>query len=355
MFRRRPGSRRLDPLLARTWAYDKLSIKEFLNRHGKNPPRWRTWPSCACWPTRAGLRILRLLMAGPATLTQLARTLQQSPAWVRHHLLALEAAGLVELAEVRTTGKVTEKFYRARSSVFLLHQLVLPRRQKTPGALLRQRRARPPDPRCPPAKAPEMLMSLSVGSLDGLIQLRQGLCHLSASHLLDESGEYNVPFIRHLFPDREVKVVTLAQRTQGWMLAPGNPKGVRGIEDLARADVRFVNRNPGSGTRLWIDRQLHRLGLDPDQSMVIERRLRHPCRGRRPHPRRGRPISPWACSQRRSSSGLDFIPLFEERYDLGISCVSRRKPASPSWIIIQTQEFRVHSVLPDRLQHRSYR
>ena len=66
------------------------------------------------------LQILRLLMASPATLTQLARTLGQSPAWVRHHILALESANLIELAEVRVTGKVIEKFYRAKAGAFLL-------------------------------------------------------------------------------------------------------------------------------------------------------------------------------------------------------------------------------------------
>ena len=73
------------------------------------------------------------------------------------------------------------------------------------------------------------LLSLPVGSLDGLVNLRQGLCQISGSHLLDESGEYNTPFVRHLFPDRAVEIITLAHRTQGLMLASGNPKGVKKI------------------------------------------------------------------------------------------------------------------------------
>ncbi|MGE5072938.1 MAG: ArsR family transcriptional regulator, partial [Anaerolineae bacterium] len=76
------------------------------------------------------LAILRLLMAQPATLTQLAATLKQSPAWVRHHVKALEAARLVELAEVRTTGTVTEKYYRACSQALLLQEVILPRSRK---------------------------------------------------------------------------------------------------------------------------------------------------------------------------------------------------------------------------------
>ena len=72
------------------------------------------------------LQILRLLMASPASLTQLSKILHQSPAWVRHHILALESAKLIELSEVRITGKVTEKFYRAKAGAFLLQELILP-------------------------------------------------------------------------------------------------------------------------------------------------------------------------------------------------------------------------------------
>ena len=78
--------------------------------------------------------ILRLLMADPATLTQLAKTLHQSPAWVRHHILALESADLIELAEVRITGKVTEKFYRAKAGAFLVQELILPEGTNRPSS-----------------------------------------------------------------------------------------------------------------------------------------------------------------------------------------------------------------------------
>src|SRR5574337_949358 len=76
------------------------------------------------------MEILRLLMASPATLTHLARTLHQSSAWIRHHMLALQSAGLVEMAQVRTRGKVTEKFYRAKAGAFLLQELILPKGKK---------------------------------------------------------------------------------------------------------------------------------------------------------------------------------------------------------------------------------
>jgi DNA-binding transcriptional ArsR family regulator len=76
------------------------------------------------------MAILRLLMAAPATLTHLAQTLGQSPAWIRHHIKLLEAADLVEIAEVRTTGTVTEKYYRSKAGALLLQELILPKGRK---------------------------------------------------------------------------------------------------------------------------------------------------------------------------------------------------------------------------------
>ena len=74
--------------------------------------------------------ILRLLMASPATLTHLARTMKQSPAWIRHHMLALQSAELVDVHEVRRTGKVTEKYYRANAHALLLQEMILPKTKK---------------------------------------------------------------------------------------------------------------------------------------------------------------------------------------------------------------------------------
>ena len=208
--------------------------------------------------------ILRLLMAGPATLSQLAARLGHSPAWVRHHVRALEAARLVELAEVRTTGTVTEKFYRARAGALLLQELVLPEGRK-PVVVFSGSHDLALEGISEQLSRRVTLLSLPVGSLDGLVHLRQGLCQISGSHLLDPSGEYNIPYVRHLFPDRSMELVTLAHRTQGLMLASGNPKSIHRIADLARGDIRFVNRNPGSGTRLWLDTELSRLHLCAEQ------------------------------------------------------------------------------------------
>jgi putative molybdopterin biosynthesis protein len=211
------------------------------------------------------LNILRMLMGSPATLTHLARAMKQSPAWIRHHILALESSGLVEVSEIRKTGKVTEKFYRAKADALLLQEVILPKTKK-PAVIFSGSHDLALEGIAEHLEKHVALLSLPVGSLDGLVNLRQGLCQISGSHLLDESGEYNTPFIRHLFPDRAVEMVTLAHRTQGLMLASGNPKAVKKIGDLAKPNIRFVNRNPGSGTRLWFDAELRKAGIPAKKS-----------------------------------------------------------------------------------------
>ena len=210
------------------------------------------------------MNILRLLMASPATLTHLAQTLKQSPAWIRHHILALESAELVEVGEIRKTGKVTEKFYRAKADALFLQEIILPKTKK-PAVVFSGSHDLALEGIAEHLEKHVSLLSLPVGSLDGLVNLRQRLCQISGSHLLDESGEYNIPFVRHLFPDREVEIVTLAYRAQGLMLASGNPRGIKKIADLAQASVRFVNRNAGSGTRLWFDAELKRLKIPAEK------------------------------------------------------------------------------------------
>src|SRR5512141_2704329 len=210
--------------------------------------------------------ILRLLMAYPATLTQLARTMKQSPAWIRHHILALESANLVEVGEIRKTGKVTEKYYRAKADALFLQEIILPKTKK-PSVIFSGSHDLALEGIAEHLEKHFTLLSMPVGSLDGLVNLRQGLCQISGSHLLDETGEYNTPFVRRFFPDRLVEIVTLAYRTQGLMLSSGNPQGVRKRADIARPNVRVVNRNPGSGPRLWLDSELRKLNI-PAQKIV---------------------------------------------------------------------------------------
>ena len=126
------------------------------------------------------MNILRLLMASPATLTQLARTMKQSPAWIRHHILVLESAGLIEVSEIRNTGKVTEKFYRAKADALFLQEIILPKTKK-PAVIFSGSHDLALEGIADHLQKHVTLLSMPVGSLDGLVNLRQGLCRAGAS------------------------------------------------------------------------------------------------------------------------------------------------------------------------------
>src|SRR5262245_3576611 len=108
------------------------------------------------------------------------------------------------------------------------------------------------------------IAAANVGSLGGLLALQRGETHMAGTHLLDpESGVYNIPDIERTIPKLPIVLVHLAQREQGILLPRGNHKSIRGLGDLTRSGVRFVNRQAGSGTRLLLDFELKKLGINP--------------------------------------------------------------------------------------------
>ena len=263
------------------------------------------------------LAILRKLMAAPATLTQLGEAMGEHPAWVRHHVKQLELAGLVELVETHITSGVIEKFYRAHAGGLLLQELILPEDTSLPSIIFAGSHDLAVELLARQLEKQLNMMILPVGSLDGLVALRQGLCNFSGCHLLDVNGEYNLPFIRHFFPDRPVTVFTLAQREQGLMTIPGNPKNIRSLADLARPDITFINRILGSGTRLRLDRQLQALNIPIKSIRGYENVARtHTDCARLIHD--GKVDTALGLHAAAFQYGLDFIPLFQERYDLVI-------------------------------------
>jgi len=282
--------------------------------------------------------ILQQLMSGPASLTMLGKVIGEHPAWVRHHLKQLEAAGLVELVETRIQSGVVEKFYCARAGGFLIQELILPQNRDRPVVVFSGSHD----------LAVELLtnlisdhldvLTLTVGSLDGLMALRQNLCNLSGAHLLDPGGEYNLPFIRHFFPDRAMQVVTLANREQGLMTTPGNPKAIHSLVDLARGNVAFINRNPGSGTRLWLDHRLQEEGISNGSILGYENAVStHTACASLVQTRK----VDVALGLRAAAYqfGLDFIPLFHERYDL-VFMQEQSTSLVPLLDTIQTGTFR---------------
>lgn len=283
------------------------------------------------------MEILRLLMDTPATLTHLAQTLKQSPAWIRHHILALESGDLIEVGEIRKTGKVMEKFYRAKGGAFLLQEIILPKSKK-PAVIFSGSHDLALEEIAEHLSKHVTMLSLPVGSLDGLVNLRQGLCQFSGSHILDETGEYNTSTVRHLFPDRSVELVTLAHRTQGLLLAAGNPKGIKKISDIVRANIIFINRNAGSGTRLWIDAELKKQNIDPSLVNGYESSVKTHSEAAVLISQNKADVS-IGLQAAAHQHGLDFIPLFEERYDL-ILPRENEKTLSPLLDYLQTSNFR---------------
>jgi putative molybdopterin biosynthesis protein len=107
------------------------------------------------------------------------------------------------------------------------------------------------------------ISSSHVGSMGGLMAVKRGACHLAGSHLLDtEDGTYNRSYIAKYLPQHDVKLVNLVYRDQGLIVGRKNPKNIKGIEDLARQDISFINRQPGSGTRILLDYRLNQIGIN---------------------------------------------------------------------------------------------
>jgi putative molybdopterin biosynthesis protein len=168
------------------------------------------------------------------------------------------------------------------------------------------------------AERDRRLASANVGSQGGLVALSRREAHLAGSHLLDpETGQYNLPSIRQYLPGVPVKVVALVDRQQGLLVRKGNPKGIQTLQDLTREELLFVNRQRGAGTRVLLDYQIGRLGIAPEAikgynqeeytHLAIAAAIAS-----------GRADCGLGIAAAAQALGLDFIPLFQEHYELVI-------------------------------------
>ena len=162
------------------------------------------------------------------------------------------------------------------------------------------------------------LASSNVGSLGGLLALRRGEAHIAGTHLLDEAtGGYNVSFVRRYVPNENIVLVTLVHRVQGLIVPPGNPKSIESLKDLTRGDVRFVNRQRGSGTRVLLDYLLREGGIEPDDISGYEREEYTHLAVAAAVAGDVVDVGMGVLSASRAL-GMDFVPLSTERYDLAI-------------------------------------
>jgi len=170
------------------------------------------------------------------------------------------------------------------------------------------------------------MTSTHTGSLGGLIVLARGEAHVAGCHLLDEeSGEYNVPFVRRVLTGVPVRVVTLVGRSQGLLVPRGNPKGIGRLADLLRDDVTFINRQRGSGTRVLLDFLFRQAGLDSrllrgydvevDTHTAVAAAVAS-----------GQADAGLGILAAARALELDFVPLRDERYDLVVPHAARNLP-----------------------------
>ncbi|MCI2416865.1 molybdopterin biosynthesis protein [Saccharopolyspora sp. K220] len=186
------------------------------------------------------------------------------------------------------------------------------------------------------------LASSNVGSLGGLVALRDGLCHLAGSHLLEPStGEYTLPYVdRLLGADAEVAVVRLVHRDQGLIVAPGNPLGLTGVEDLTRPGLRYVNRQRGAGTRALLDHELNRRGIDATAVSGYSRE-EHTHLAVAAAVAADRADVGMGILAAARAFGLDFVPVAREPYDLVLR--TSELPGellAPLWALLEREDFR---------------
>jgi putative molybdopterin biosynthesis protein len=184
------------------------------------------------------------------------------------------------------------------------------------------------------------LASSNVGSLGGLVALRDGLCHIAGSHLLDPAtGDYTLPFVDRML-GADVAVIRLVHRDQGLIVAPGNPYELAKIDDLARPGLRYVNRQRGAGTRALLDHELARRGMVPADLNGYTRE-EHTHLAVAAAVAAGRADAGLGILAAARAFGLDFVPVAQEPYDLVLRIDSLTdERLVPLWDLLDRTDFR---------------
>ncbi|MFH1807550.1 MAG: substrate-binding domain-containing protein [Pseudomonadota bacterium] len=157
-----------------------------------------------------------------------------------------------------------------------------------------------------------------MGSTGGLLALARGTAHVAGSHLLDTTtGEYNHADVKKFLAEVPVRLITLVHRWQGFMVARGNPKHIQTVADLARADSRFINRQPGSGTRILFDFELRKAAIEP-HAISGYTAEEHTHMAVAMAVASGRADAGLGIAAAAAALDLEFVPISKERYDLVI-------------------------------------
>lgn len=185
-----------------------------------------------------------------------------------------------------------------------------------------------------------ILSSAHVGSMGGIQAIRRGEAHLAGIHLLNEKdGSYNQSFVTKYFPNGEASLIECVGRTQGIMVAQKNPKNITNISSLCNPDIRYVNRQKGSGTRILFDYLCKKEGIATDSINGY------------PHEEfthndvakliaKGEADAGMGVHAAAKLYDLDFIPIYSEQYDLLIPDAMKNHPGIIEIIdILKSEEF----------------
>ncbi|GAA0796914.1 molybdopterin biosynthesis protein [Faecalicatena orotica] len=157
------------------------------------------------------------------------------------------------------------------------------------------------------------LSSTHVGSMAGLMALKRGEAHIAPTHLLDEdTGVYNIPYLKRLFSDRDMVLIKGVRRIQGIIVKKGNPLGIKEIRDLT--GVNYVNRQRGAGTRVFLDYKLKEAGIAPSEVNGYDREAATHMAVAALVKNGGADAGMGIYSAAKAMD-LDFIPVGEEEYD----------------------------------------
>ncbi len=160
------------------------------------------------------------------------------------------------------------------------------------------------------------ISSAHVGSMGGIMAMRRGEAHIAGTHLLDEeTGEYNISFIKRFLQDIPLQLINLCYREQGLMVARRNPKNIQGFADIAKAKHTFINRQNGAGTRLLTDKILRDEQIDSAEIIGYEHE-EYTHMSVAASVANGSVDAGLGIRAAANALDLDFVPIAEERYDL---------------------------------------
>lgn len=182
-----------------------------------------------------------------------------------------------------------------------------------------------------------------IGSYNGLYELYQGRVQIATAHLWDgDSGQYNIPYVRRLLPGIPSVIIHLACRQQGFYVSKGNPKGIKGWDDLKREDITLINREKGSGTRILLDEKLRLMGISSDSIKGYDRESTSHLTIASTVARGGADVGMGNEKVSLQVKNVDFIPLQTERYELIMKKEDMHKPPFQAIIkIIGSDDFKM--------------